>query len=207
MTEKIACELSTSTAYKKCLIVDTPGLDDDNDKCSVEKLCQFLIGCNGINAFILVQNGINNRAKQSFKEKIREFERCFGVKQFWNHLIIVVTHWDLVKPRKQEDVLCNLKKGMNDDFKESKNYKFPILPIGEGKEFDKWNHSLLQRVNKEKSICDDMKFPLNERRIQQKKLQTEEHQCNMDIKALDDKITSNENRKKQLQNELKLLCT
>ena len=70
---------------KPCMIIDTPGMDDsqDRDTQNIENIIEFLKREKYINAFVLVRNGESNRFSKSFKSMLKVFEMMFG-KEFWS---------------------------------------------------------------------------------------------------------------------------
>ena len=80
------------------------------------RLCAYLKGCGGINAFVLVRNGANVRFDQAFQNMLKQYHEMFGQK-FFERLIIVATRIEYVtktqyEQNNQEKVLrediCNL---------------------------------------------------------------------------------------------------
>eukprot|EP00483_Globobulimina_turgida_P009218 UN09237 len=79
----------------KITIVDTPGFGDSfgRDRQHGNKLCAYLKGCGGINAFVLIRNGTNPRFDQSFQTMLRQYHDMFG-DVFFQRLIIIATRND-----------------------------------------------------------------------------------------------------------------
>merc|ERR1719474_1891909 len=75
-------------------VIDTPGLGDSNgrarDRRHCNRLCAFMKGCGGINAFVLVRNGAIVRFDKHFQNMLTDYVRMFG-DEFLGRLIVVAT--------------------------------------------------------------------------------------------------------------------
>ena len=77
----------------ECVIIDTPGLNDTNNQDTehIRGMVEFLRRRGRVNSFLVVRNGHNPRMNNSFQTMLSTFELSFG-EDFWNHVMIVVSH-------------------------------------------------------------------------------------------------------------------
>eukprot|EP01083_Nonionella_stella_P057086 150004_1 len=185
VTVKIAYKPCT-LSHNKCIIVDCPGCDDSkhHDVHHANNLAKFLCGINGVDAFILVQNGTNIRFKASLQKMIDDYVNNFGADAFWSHLVIVLTNIEphlLDDDDDDDDGGLQGMKGefvakLNEKFKQSKKYKIPVLNIGWfGYDFNQWRCAFIRRINRgikpQKVICDKMIPPIKKLLDRKGKLQ------------------------------------
>jgi len=128
---------------KPVYAVDTPGLCDtdgrDMDAMHSNSLCEFLSGCGGINAFVLVLNNHALKLTPEYLDGLLDYENIFGT-DFYNHLIVITTHVDgKEKLFEFQDLKCadEIKKGLINSLRLNLGDRmpkpfFPIIPIGEG---------------------------------------------------------------------------
>merc|ERR1712154_122936 len=169
-------------------VVDTPGYNDSfgNDRTHSNRLCQYLKGCGGINAFVLVRNGANVRFDAAFQAMLREYHTMFG-NAFFTRLIIVATHIEgFIKMRfvqnQQEkalrDDICNLFR---------LNIEIPVIPIG----FEGYFESLIALANA---------LPVDKQQFQQTKSPIDELKRRQT--AIANEVTSLSAQKQNAQTEL-----
>jgi len=155
-------------------VVDTPGFNDSfgNDRTHSNRLCKYLRGCGGINAFVLVRNGANARFDAAFQAMLREYHAMFG-NGFFTRLIIVATHIEgFVKMQFQ-------KKALSDDIRNlfRLNRDIPVIPIG----FKGYLDSLLEMANVvpvDKQQFDRIKSPIEELKRKRETIASEERSLN-----------------------------
>lgn len=79
-------------------VVDTPGVDDStgSDTKHMNSLCQFVRGCGGVNAFVLVIDGVagGGRGDASIQSMLQNYRKWFGGDSFVERLLIVVSSID-----------------------------------------------------------------------------------------------------------------
>merc|ERR1712087_309646 len=101
-------------AQSRISVNDTPGYNDSfgNNRTHSNRLCAYLKGCGGINAFVLVRNGANVRFDAAFQAMLREYHAMFG-DAFFARLVIVATRIEdfikrQFKPKALSDDIRNL---------------------------------------------------------------------------------------------------
>merc|ERR1712087_640866 len=89
------------------------------------RLCKYLKGCGGINAFVLERNGANARFDAAFQAMLREYHAMFG-NDFFTRLVIVATHVEnYVRMQFQKNALSNDIRNL---FRLQSD--IPVIPIG-----------------------------------------------------------------------------
>merc|ERR1712087_744190 len=120
-------------------VVDTPGVGDSygRDREHSNRLCAYLKGCGGINAFVVVCNGACPRFDAHFKQMLQQYDLMFGGKAFWERLIIVATRVEsyVQKQFRKENLLGEI--GVLFNIEDVKS-KIQVIPIG----FDGYEQSL-----------------------------------------------------------------
>ena len=98
MTEEVHFHLvqgSSITGGRKLRIIDSPGLDQDEDE-DVEHIKGFVEQIKDKSAYIklfpVVLNSQTRTEQQCIMDTIKIFEEIFG-ENFWMHACIVVTHF------------------------------------------------------------------------------------------------------------------
>jgi len=117
------------TEYK-ITVVDTPGLYDSNegkDQLHSDRLCAYLKGCGGINAFVFVHN--EKRFDQSFQGMLKAYYRMFKA-PFFERMVIVRTGIDGIERKKWDRKKG--PKGLTGEIRKHFNLDFeiPVIPIG-----------------------------------------------------------------------------
>eukprot|EP01084_Bolivina_argentea_P184490 318183_1 len=222
-TQRIKCR-KVNINNTEYVIVDTPGFDDSKggDVNHANNLAEHLNAWGGVNVFVLVQNGINIRLKDSIQMMLKRFEANFGSDDFWSHLVIVLTSIEskpLVKKFNNKKQL--LIKKINAVFPESKKHDIPIKPIGlykksqfssflstisifadashdsceDGYDYYAWRLQLIGFVSDDKVLCNRMVPPL-------KLLKKKRERLNQKIAVLNIKITQKRNQIGNLQHDI-----
>ena len=154
----------------KYIIVDTPGINDSeqNDDSHINDLVNYLYGCGGVNAFILVRNGTNIRFDANFQKMLNQYQDYFGQK-FWNHLIIVLTRIEgkerkrFYEKRKDKELQNILYKHYDLKQKGMRQAKdIPIYTIGSDSYNECVNMIRNEVCKREKFECSDLKSPIDE---------------------------------------------
>eukprot|EP01084_Bolivina_argentea_P194638 333984_1 len=145
----------------KYVIVDTPGINDSEQKDDhhINDLVNYLYGCGGVNAFILVRNGTNIRFDSNFQKMLSQYEGFFGDK-FWNHLIIVLTR---IEGKERKRFMENRKdKELQNSINKKFKFKIPIFSIGNDSYIECIDNirKYVGRLNKFE--CKDLKSPIDE---------------------------------------------
>jgi len=159
-------------------VVDTPGFNDSmgRDRTHSNRLCQYLKGCGGINAFVLVRNGSIVRFDAAFQAMLREYHAMFG-DAFFTRLVIVATHVEgFVKMRFEQN---NQERALRDDICRmfGLNIQIPVVPIG----FEGYRASLTALANtipSDKKEFRQIKSPIDELRCRQSGIADEERRLN-----------------------------
>jgi GTP-binding protein EngB required for normal cell division len=84
--------------YSDIFIIDTPGLNDSEgeqkDKENAEKMKEYIKKNPRIKGILMVFNFNENRLKGSIKKSIKLFYEFFPMNNFWEHVIIIFSHYD-----------------------------------------------------------------------------------------------------------------
>merc|ERR1719249_573363 len=153
---------------------DTPGYNDSfgNNRTHSNRLCQYLKGCGGINAFVLVRNGANVRFDAAFQAMLREYHAMFG-NAFFRRLVIVATHIEgFIKIRFEQN---QQKRALRDDICRlfGLNIEIPVIPIG----FEGYQASLIAMASAipvDKQQFQQIKSPIDELKRKQTVIANEE---------------------------------
>jgi len=162
---------------QRVTVVDTPGFGDSGgrDRQHSNRLCAYLRGCGGINAFVLVRNGANVRFDQAFQGMLRQYHQMFG-RHFFERLIIVATRIEgftkmQYEQNNQESVL---RQDICDLFNLN-NLVIPVVPIG----FEQYKQSIEALVNaipSNRQQFEQVKSPIDELRTRHSTARSEEDQ-------------------------------
>ena len=135
-------------------VIDTPGFYDSNgkfkDRVHNNNIIEYLRGCNGINAFILLkQCGIAARLDNTYIQMLRLLHKQISNKadEFWKHVIIILPNVDGNNKRYnkcgdlyKQDLMDNIRKQL----------VIPIdidLPIISISTFDDYKKPLYRLIN------------------------------------------------------------
>eukprot|EP01083_Nonionella_stella_P149757 476075_1 len=126
------CKLVVQIGSERITMIDTPGFGDSfgRDRQHGNRLCAYLKGCGGINAFVLVRNGTQPRFDQAFQEMLKQYHEMFG-EMFFKRLIIVATRIDSRINKMQFDrnkTDRTLRSDICAMF--NLNEEIPVIPIG-----------------------------------------------------------------------------
>merc|ERR1712013_584729 len=140
----------------------------DREHCN--RLCAYLKGCGGINAFVLVRNGANVRFDMSFQEMLTQYQDMFG-DQFFESLIIVVTRIEgFIKKNyeknNQEEVM---RRDICEKF-ELGNLKIPVIPIG-FEDYDDSLRAFVKAIPSKRREIEAIKSPIDDLKAQHATLQ------------------------------------
>lgn len=84
--------------YKDIFIIDTPGLNDSEgeqkDKDNIKEMKDYIKKNPRIKGILMVFNFNDNRIKGSVKESIKIFYDFFPMPNFWEHVILLFSHYD-----------------------------------------------------------------------------------------------------------------
>ena len=109
------------TNGSECAIIDTPGLNDSDNKDTehVRGIVEFLRVKGNINCFLLVRDG-RPRMNHSFKSMLSTFELSFG-EDFWHHVVIIISHSSFIEGPNGQLSIAEWKKQIHCDFPKSAN--------------------------------------------------------------------------------------
>ena len=100
--------------YSDIFIIDTPGLNDSNgaekDKINIDATHKYIKENPRIKGIIILLKFIDNRLTGSIKNSIKTFADLFPSNNFWNHVVIVFSHYGVIKAEEREEKKNNLKK-------------------------------------------------------------------------------------------------
>ena len=100
--------------YSDIFIIDTPGLNDSNgaekDKINIDAMHKYIKENPRIKGIIILLRFIDNRLTGSIKNSIKTFADLFPSNNFWNHVVIVFSHYGVIKAEEREEKKNNLKK-------------------------------------------------------------------------------------------------
>ena len=106
--------------YSDIFIIDTPGLNDSNgaekDKKNINDMHQFIKENPRIKGIIILLKFIDNRLTGSIKNSIKTFADLFPANNFWDHVVIVFSHFGVLNQKEREDKKKNLKKMCKKEF-------------------------------------------------------------------------------------------
>jgi len=170
-------------------VVDTPGLGDSfgRDRQHSVKLCEFLRGCGGINAFVLVRNGAQVRFDKHFQNMLRDYHTMFG-ELFFHRLIIVATRIEdrVLKQYVKYNQEAMLRGDICDMF-DLEKLEIPVIPIG----LDGYKESLISLVEaipSDKHEFKEIKSPLDDLRTGHAAVLEEEKEMMQQIQAIQSEI-------------------
>ena len=96
-TEKVEGKYGEND-YKDIFIIDTPGLNDSEgeqkDNQNIQEMKNYIKKNPRIKGILMVFNFNDNRLKGSVKKSIKLFYDFFPMKNFWEHVIILFSHYD-----------------------------------------------------------------------------------------------------------------
>jgi len=149
VTKVVSHEMKDRVIY-----VDTPGVKDPDgdakDDENFNNLGEYLYGCNGVNAFVLVMNGTNVRFGGNVQAMLEYYAAYFGAKQFWSHLVIVMTRIEGVEKRK----FGRSKRGelyqqkMHEKFTEiDATHIIPIITVGFDDDYAQFRQAVMNAVD------------------------------------------------------------
>ena len=147
-----------------------------NHRTHSNRLCQYLKGCGGINAFVLVRNGANVRFDAAFQSMLKEYHAMFG-DAFFARLVIVATHVEgFIKMRFEQN---QQEKALRDDICGlfGLNLAIPVIPIG----FEEYRVSLIAMANAipvDKQQFQQIKSPIDELKRRRTTIAKEERNLN-----------------------------
>jgi len=163
------------TNGRKITMVDTPDYNDstgrDTEHCN--KLCKYLKGCGGINAFVLIRNGKNIRFDKAFQEMLEQYRSIFGDKFFKKLIIIATKIDDLLRFEKnnqaqalRNDIVCFFKL---------ENIEIPVIAIG----LDEYTESInkfIQIIPNDKFKCNEIVSPIENLKEKAKGIELDDKQ-------------------------------
>ena len=95
-TEKVN-GINCEGIYSDIFIIDTPGLNDSNgpeqDERNIELMNDFIKKNPRIKGIIILLKFTDNRLTGSVKKSLKIFCNMFPMNNFWNHVIIVLSHF------------------------------------------------------------------------------------------------------------------
>ena len=106
--------------YSDIFIIDTPGLNDSNgsekDKKNINDMHQYIKENPRIKGIIILLKFIDNRLTGSIKNSIKTFADLFPANNFWDHVVIVFSHFGVLNQKEREEKKKNLKKMCKKEF-------------------------------------------------------------------------------------------
>ena len=169
---------------KKIAVVDTPGIFDSDgaDKENANDLVDYLKGCGGVNSFIVI--GKPPRLDAKFQSMLKTLEFLLAgnddgekIKEFWEHVIFVITHFDEVKNGKLsqqqwlEDFAKAVKEKVIDKDDDNKDDDDDMPPIVIGVENGNKSSyiaaikDILDKMHETKFMCDSLKSPFDDDKV------------------------------------------
>ena len=104
--------------YKDIFIIDTPGLNDSEgeqtDKDNIKEMKDYIKKNPRIKGILMVFKFTDNRITGSVKKSIKIFYDFFPMPNFWEHVIILFSHYDI----KNEEKINLLKREFTKKLKE-----------------------------------------------------------------------------------------
>jgi len=187
---KSCTKVLQKSVHNKLSIIDCPGWADTDgqDRTHTNNLCQFLRGCGGINAIVVVRNGTDCGFDAHFQSQLKELESVFGV-GFWRHLILVLTHIDkgMAEYQFNKDNKAQQMKQDVSAFCNGVNENVAVIPIG----LDNYEEKLAQfkdAIPTTRYQCDSIKSPIDDLKAQLQGLLARENEVNQRVVAIDGEI-------------------
>jgi len=178
-------------------VIDTPGFNDSDgdDRDHINKLCAYLKGCGGINAFVLVRNGTQVRFDMALQRMLTRYHDMFG-ESFLKRMVIVATHIEFRVAKKQ--FKQNNQKCITQDicklFGLNENFEIPVIPIGFEGDHKKSLEALAAAIPADKEEFQHIKSPIDELRNKYKEQQLAENVQFNKLERLKAEIERNQNR-------------
>ena len=152
------------------------------DRQHSNRLCQYLKGCGGINAFVLVRNGANVRFDAAFQAMLREYHAMFG-NAFFERLVIVATRIEGFS--KQQFVQNRQENALRSDICRlfGLNFEIPVIAIG----FEGYAASLAalaDAIPADKQTFRQIQSPIDELRRRRSAVATEETNLNQQMQRV-----------------------
>ena len=115
--------------YSDIFIIDTPGLNDSNgpeqDERNIELMNDFIKKNPRIKGIIILLKFTDNRLTGSVKKSLKTFCNMLPMNNFWNHVIIVLSHFYAnnyeEKQARKEALIKHYKQEFNIIMNKSKN--------------------------------------------------------------------------------------
>lgn len=193
------------------VIVDTPGYKDsqNRDNLHFNNLEQYLYGCGGVDAFLLIMNGTKNRFDKNIQEMLKEFGKYFG-SNFWRHLIMIFTRIEGFEQERyvdeeREDALRKNMKDLINDIDD--DCDLPIITIGFGQDYGSFCKNVMNHVigisNKNSKLnCQHILSPIKALRKEKESLETAIENVQAEIDPLQQKVNSLNSAINTLKNKL-----
>jgi len=186
-------------------VIDTPGIGDSNgrerDRRHCNGLCKFMKGCGGINAFVLVRNGLNARFDQTIQDMLRQYHDMFGDK-FFERLIIVATRIEgfAKKLYEKRDREKTMRKDICKLFGRDE-LNISVIPIG----FEDYKDSiqaLVEAVPEDKHDFEEVKSPIDQLKLDHSAAEKERDSIGAEVISIKKELEEMGKKLKEIEKEL-----
>eukprot|EP01084_Bolivina_argentea_P274543 467988_1 len=154
------------TDVARVAVVDTPGIFDSSgdDRFHTNDLIEFLRGCGGVNAFILVKTRFPPRFEDTYKNVLQNLEALFG-RDFWKYVIFVLTHTkgkEAVDKNFQQYTTTFRNRVYEEMSINKSDASLPFIGIDSFENYKKPLRELIEILPNDRFKCDELRSPLQE---------------------------------------------
>ena len=205
VTKKVSSALLTFGG-DDITVVDTPGMGDSQgkgyDRRHTNEVCQYLRGCGGINAFVLV-TGSNPRGSDTKLKLLEGFYDMFNM-SFFDRLIIVMTNVESFKAEQftENDVAEGTREWITEKFPGLKLPMIPVIPIGFDSNPEFYKESLRQLIAAipgNRIEIDQIKSPLDVLMVKQRGLLKKVREVGGDLQAANNDVQKSETKVREIE--------
>eukprot|EP01083_Nonionella_stella_P152238 487638_1 len=181
------------------ILVDTPGYKDtdgkERDDEHFNNLGEYLYGCGGVDAFILVMNGTNVRFDGNIQSMLDYYCKYFG-KDVFKHLIIVITRIEGYERKRfyEKKRAETYQQKLHDKFDcIQAAHTVPIIPIGYGQDYTQFRDHVMNAVHVistkyGKLKCQHIQSPIIQLKKQRAQLEAKMKEIETEIKEIKDRV-------------------
>ena len=176
VTKQISKSISEKDGIRYA-VVDTPGIfdSDGEDYKHENNLIEYLRGCGGVNAFIVIHNASNPRLDSTFQPMLSNLNHMLGT-GFWDHLIFVITRlkinmdggdYDTDDEKDSEIWLSNFQMEVKSALK-MKIQDFPVAIGVQNRNEKSYNtaiEQLLDQIPATKFMCSKLESPFDKDKV------------------------------------------
>eukprot|EP01084_Bolivina_argentea_P028060 52189_1 len=158
--KKVTIKPNINNINNKISVIDTPGNFDSHgtDRRHANNLVEYLKGCGGINAFIIVKSYTVSRYDVKFKQYLCFLSKMLGT-NFWTHVSVILTHasYNHCQTQEFEKYCKQFNQQIKLDQNLDKDVNIPIIGIDN---YDK-KENYLKQINKLLHIIKPIAYQCN----------------------------------------------